>query len=65
MEGKVKKYSPTSGYGFIKTQHNEYFVHASNVQEEDRLRNGDIVTFDPQDGERGLYALNVKKVVDC
>lgn len=59
-EGIVKFFNDSKGYGFIKdaeTQE-EYFVHVSGVVDE--IRENDKVTFDLQEGRKGLNAVNVK-----
>ena len=59
--GIVKFYNDSKGFGFIKdTQtEKEYFVHASGLKE--NIRENDKVTFDLQEGKKGLNAVNVKK----
>lgn len=58
--GIVKFYNESKGFGFIvdNASGKEIFVHASglinNIQESDK------VTFEVQDGRRGLNAVNVK-----
>lgn len=58
--GIVKFFNETKGYGFIKDEdsNNEYFVHISGLVDE--IRENDEVTFDLQDGKKGLNAVNVK-----
>jgi CspA family cold shock protein len=59
-EGIVKFFNDSKGYGFIKDAETseEYFVHVSGVV--DRIRENDRVTFDLQEGRKGLNAVNVK-----
>ena len=59
-EGKVKFFNESKGFGFIKDNENEkeYFVHASGLI--DRIKEGDEVTFELQEGKKGLNAANVK-----
>jgi CspA family cold shock protein len=61
-EGTVKFFNETKNFGFIKDNDsdNEYFVHASNLV--DKIQDNDEVTFEPKEGEKGLYAENVKRV---
>jgi len=57
--GVVKFYNEAKGYGFIKEDNGqEIFVHASGLQ--DNIRENDNVTFDVQEGKKGLNAVNVK-----
>ena len=61
-EGKVKFFNESKGYGFIKDNETgeEHFVHVSGLI--DRVTEGDEVTFELQQGKKGLNAVNVKKV---
>jgi len=60
--GTVKFFNDSKGFGFIKDNGSdkEYFVHVSGVV--DQIRENDKVTFDLQDGKKGLAAVNVKLV---
>lgn len=60
--GKVKFFNESKGFGFIKDNESEkeYFVHASGLI--DKIREDDEVTFDLQEGKKGLNAVNVKLV---
>jgi len=61
MEGTVKWYNDMKGFGFIEGEDgNDYFVHNTAISGGDRLRDGDAVTFDPTEGDRGKKAENVK-----
>ena len=59
--GVVKFYNETKGFGFIKENetNNEYFVHVSGLV--DKIKENDEVTFDLQEGKKGLMAVNVKR----
>ena len=61
--GKVKWFNPTKGYGFIKPDDGgeDLFVHHSSIQGEGykSLKEDQSVTFDVEDGEKGLQATNV------
>jgi len=61
-EGTVKFFNEVKKFGFIKDSEsdNEYFVHASDLI--DSIQEDDEVTFEPKEGEKGLYAVNVKRV---
>jgi cold shock protein len=58
--GTVKFFNDTKGFGFIKdaNSNNEYFVHVSGLSDE--IRENDEVTFDLQEGKKGINAVNVK-----
>ncbi|QCR22231.1 cold-shock protein [Pontibacter sp. SGAir0037] len=59
--GTVKFFNDSKGFGFIKDKdsNQEYFVHVSGLVDE--IRENDEVTFDLQDGRKGLNAVNVKR----
>ena len=58
--GKVKFFNQTKGFGFIKETESqkEYFVHVSGLK--DQIKENDDVTFELQEGRKGLNAVNVK-----
>ena len=58
--GTFKFYDETKGFGFIKDNNSpkEYFVHSSGLKE--NIKDGDQVTFDLEEGKKGLNAVNVK-----
>jgi CspA family cold shock protein len=58
--GTVKFFNDTKGFGFIKDGKSgiEYFVHVSGLVDE--IRENDEVSFDLQDGRKGLNACNVR-----
>ncbi|HLP21640.1 MAG TPA: cold shock domain-containing protein [Chitinophagales bacterium] len=58
--GTVKFFNNTKGFGFIKDNDGdkEYFVHVSGLVNE--IKEGDNVTFELQEGKKGLNAVNVK-----
>jgi cold shock protein len=61
-EGKVKWFNPRKGYGFIETlDGHDIFVHYSTIHSEGfkTLSEGDPVSFDIVDGEKGPRAENV------
>ena len=61
-EGKVKFFNESKGFGFIKDNETseEFFVHVSGLV--DSINEDDNVTFDLQQGKKGLNAVNVKLV---
>ena len=61
QEGTVKFFNESKGFGFIKPASGEdIFVHASGLI--DQVRENDRVSFDVQDGRKGLNAINVKVI---
>jgi CspA family cold shock protein len=57
--GTVKFYNEAKGFGFIKTDSKEYFVHASGLK--DQVKENDEVQFDVEEGKKGPMAVNVTK----
>lgn len=64
--GIVKWFNGEKGYGFISCDKgDDVFVHHSQIKEkgsEKDLHEGESVTFDIQDGEKGPMATNVQKL---
>ncbi|PLX23620.1 MAG: cold-shock protein [Salinivirgaceae bacterium] len=63
-QGKVKWYNETKGFGFIEMEEgNDVFVHRSGlVNRFDALNEGQEVTFELKQGEKGPMAVEVKPV---
>jgi CspA family cold shock protein len=64
-EGTVKWFNDAKGFGFISQDDGpDVFVHFSSIQGEGfkSLAEGERVTFDVEDGPKGLQASNVVKV---
>ena len=56
MEGTVKWFNGSKGYGFIEgSDGTDYFAHFQEIQVEGykTLKEGASVTFEPGDGEKG------------
>ncbi|PKR85746.1 cold-shock protein [Heyndrickxia camelliae] len=63
-KGKVKWFNSEKGFGFIEREGGEdLFVHFSAIQGEGykTLEEGQEVTFDVEQGQRGAQAANVQK----
>jgi CspA family cold shock protein len=66
MQGTVKWFNESKGYGFITPDDGgqDLFVHFSEIQEEGykTLKEGDKVSFEKGQGKKGPQATNVQKV---
>lgn len=62
MKGTVKFFNNMKEFGFISGEDaKEYFVHKSALQGNISLNEGDSISFDVEQGDRGPKAINVKK----
>ena len=65
IKGKVKWFNPQKGYGFIEREDKEkdVFVHASAVRDAGLkfLNEGDELTFEVEDGDKGPSAVKLQK----
>ena len=62
MKGKVKFFNEAKGFGFISGDDgNEYFVHSSGLNSGVSIREGDSVTFEIEQGDKGPKASKVSK----
>jgi len=64
IKGKVKWYNTKNGYGFIEREDKEkdVFVHTSAAREASmELNEGDELTFEVENGEKGPSAVNLQK----
>jgi len=64
MEGKIKRLMDR-GYGFIEDlDGSSYFFHRSDLKDVsfDDLKEGDLVSFDPGENEKGKNASNVERI---
>jgi len=64
MEGRVKRLMDR-GYGFIEDLDGEsFFFHKSDLKDIsfDELKEGDVVSFDPEEGEKGKKATSVQRI---
>ena len=66
INGKVKWFNPTKGFGFIERDDKEkdVFVHISAVKNAgmDGLDEGQAMTFEVEEGPKGPNAVNLAKV---
>ena len=65
MQGRIKWYSATKGYGFIRNDESDedFFFHSSELNYGFVPINGALVEFEPKDSSRGLKAVNIRAVV--
>ena len=65
LNGKVKWFKPTKGYGFISRddESTDVFVHSSAVKDAGLtgLAEGEAITFDVEEGTKGPSAVNLQK----
>ena len=65
INGKVKWFNPTKGYGFISPNDStkDVFVHSSAVRDAglSGLTEGDSITFEVEEGAKGPSAVNLQK----
>ena len=63
INGKVKWFNTTKGYGFIAREDKEkdVFVHSSAARAANlQLNEGDALTFEIEDGQKGPSAVNLQ-----
>ena len=63
VEGTVKFFNEMKHFGFIAGDDGkEYFVHASGLKEGTTIREGDKVSFEVVQGDKGPKAEQVEKI---
>ena len=64
MKGKVKFFNEMKGFGFIAGDDGkEYFVHTTGLSEGTSIKEGDAVTFEIEQGDKGPKAAKVSKQI--
>jgi CspA family cold shock protein len=64
-KGTVKWFNEAKGYGFITREDGtDVFVHFSSIEGSGfkTLNEGDAVSFDVEQGDKGLKAINIVKI---
>ena len=62
-EGRVKWFNEKKGYGFIESEeHGDVFIHYSAIEGNGfrSLSDGEEVTFEVEQGNKGLQAVKVR-----
>lgn len=63
LSGIVKWFDKKRGYGFVESDKGDIFLHYSNFKDPSLLlKDKDIISFDIENGEKGLKAKNIIKV---
>jgi CspA family cold shock protein len=62
QQGTVKFFNGTKGFGFITPSNGgqDIFVHVSGLMDE--IRENDKVSYEVQNGKKGLNAVNVRVI---
>jgi len=62
MQGTVKFFNEAKGFGFIAPSNGgqDIFVHVSGLRDE--IRENDKVSYEVENGKKGLSAINVKVI---
>lgn len=62
MEGTVKFFNESKGFGFIKPEESgeDIFVHSTGLIDE--IRENDRVEYDMEKGRKGMNAVNVRVI---
>ncbi len=62
MQGTVKFFNENKGFGFIKPDDASKDIYVNSSGLIDQIRENDKVEYDEEQGEKGMNAVNVKKI---
>lgn len=64
MQGTVKFFNETKGFGFITPSDSktDIFVHVSGLLDE--IRENDEVTYEEESGKKGMNAVKVERIMN-
>lgn len=64
MQGTVKFFNETKGFGFITPSDSktDIFVHVSGLVDE--IRENDLVSYEEESGKKGMNAVNVSRIMN-
>ena len=63
MNGKIKWYNARKGFGFVESDDGkDIFVHRSAVPAGVFLNEGDKIEFETEETDKGVKAVNIKKL---
>jgi len=63
MDGVIKGYNARKGFGFIEVEgEKDVFVHNTQVPQGTYLNEGDKVSFEIEESDKGPQAVKVEKV---
>ena len=66
MNGIIKFFNASKNYGFITGDDGkDFFYHISGVEGEQVLNEGEKVSFEVEQGDRGEKAVKIKKLDDA
>lgn len=62
LKGTVKWFNRNRGFGFIKSEGKDYFVHRWDIEANSELEKGDKVSFEAEEAPKGTKAVKVRKI---
>lgn len=63
MNGKIKWYNARKGFGFVESEDGkDIFVHRSAIPAGVFLNEGDNIEFETEETDKGVKAVNIKKL---